>query len=210
MASAPADTAQSDSDTFRAEVRQWLEANFPASLKGNDNSLSSVEGPTDESADEKAWREAVGAKGWGTPTWPKEYGGGGLSRAVERVVHVDAAPFRRAQVAEAFDLFEQLHDAARLPDDEVGQGRVVCVERHRQKLRRAGDPRQRVLDLVRQHFGHPDRRARGGQTGCRVAARWTDLEAGWLRVGLPRMHAGRSSLDQHEARELATSHPRGG
>jgi alkylation response protein AidB-like acyl-CoA dehydrogenase len=87
MASAPADTAQSDSDTFRAEVRQWLEANFPASLKGNDNSLSSVEGPTDESADEKAWREAVGAMGWGTPTWPKEYGGGGLSREQAKILN---------------------------------------------------------------------------------------------------------------------------
>ena len=39
----------------------------------------------DRSPDREAWREAVGAKGWGTPTWPKEYGGGGLSKAEARI-----------------------------------------------------------------------------------------------------------------------------
>ena len=33
-----------------------------------------------------AWRKAMGEKGWGTPTWPAEYGGGGLSRAEARVL----------------------------------------------------------------------------------------------------------------------------
>ncbi|MEW3881690.1 acyl-CoA dehydrogenase family protein, partial [Pseudomonas aeruginosa] len=62
-------------DAFRAEARAWLEANFPQSLRGKDNAMSAVDGPTEETAEQKAWREAMGAKGWGTPTWPKEYGG---------------------------------------------------------------------------------------------------------------------------------------
>jgi alkylation response protein AidB-like acyl-CoA dehydrogenase len=33
----------------------------------------------------------MGAKGWGTPTWPKEYGGGGLSRAEARVLQEEMA-----------------------------------------------------------------------------------------------------------------------
>ena len=62
-------------DDFRAEVRDWLAANFPPSLKGKGNALASVEGPTNETPETTAWRIAMGEKGWGTPTWPKEYGG---------------------------------------------------------------------------------------------------------------------------------------
>ena len=87
MASAAAINPESDLDAFRTQVREWLDAHFPESLKGHDNTMSSVEGPTEESADEKAWREAMGETGWGTPTWPKEYGGGGLTREQTKVLH---------------------------------------------------------------------------------------------------------------------------
>ena len=80
-----------DLDAFRSEVRGWLEANFPASLKGIDLSRSALEAPTDKSPDREAWRQAVGDKGWGTPTWPKEYGGGGLSKAEARIVQEEFA-----------------------------------------------------------------------------------------------------------------------
>ncbi len=73
-------------DAFREEVRAWVAENFPASLKGVDLSLSALEGPSDKSADKEAWRIAVGNKGWGTPTWPKEYGGGGLSKEEAKIV----------------------------------------------------------------------------------------------------------------------------
>lgn len=83
---AEAEPAVNSLDDFRQQVREWLAANFPASLKGHDHSLSALEGPSEESADEKAWREAMGEKGWGVPTWPREYGGGGLSKAEARVL----------------------------------------------------------------------------------------------------------------------------
>ncbi|WP_066780053.1 acyl-CoA dehydrogenase family protein [Sphingomonas sp. CCH5-D11] len=71
---------------FRQEARTWLEANFPQSLRGKDNAMSAVDGPTDETPDQKAWREAMGEKGWGVPTWPAELGGGGLTREQARVL----------------------------------------------------------------------------------------------------------------------------
>ena len=71
---------------FRAEVREWLATNFPASLKNKDFSLSALEGPGEETADETKWRLAIGEKGWGVPTWPKEYGGGGLDRKQAAIV----------------------------------------------------------------------------------------------------------------------------
>ncbi len=78
-------------DDFRAEARAWLEANFPSSLKGKDNALAAIEGPTEPTPEGEAWRIAMGEKGWGVPTWPKEYGGGGLSRAEARVLSEEMA-----------------------------------------------------------------------------------------------------------------------
>src|SRR3569833_4713771 len=73
-------------DAFRAEARAWLEAHFPPALKGKDNPLSSIDGPTELSAVEAARKKAMGDKGWGVPTWPAAYGGGGLDRAQARVL----------------------------------------------------------------------------------------------------------------------------
>jgi len=73
-------------DAFRAEARAWLDANFPASLKGKAGIvMSSLEGgrPT---GDAGKWLKVIGEKGWTTPTWPKEYGGGGLSGRQARVL----------------------------------------------------------------------------------------------------------------------------
>jgi alkylation response protein AidB-like acyl-CoA dehydrogenase len=64
-------------EDFRAEARAWIEANFPPALKGK-GALATAEVTTTH-ADLKAWRKAIGLKGWATPTWPAEYGGGGLS-----------------------------------------------------------------------------------------------------------------------------------
>lgn len=83
---ADTDTRPGLLDAFRADVRAWLAANFPASLKDKDNAMSAVEGPVELTPDEAAWKKARGDKGWGVPTWPAEYGGGGLSRAEARVL----------------------------------------------------------------------------------------------------------------------------
>ena len=72
-------------DAFRGEARSWLAANFPASLKGRGAIMfTEGRGPTDP--DFLRWKKAMAEKGWGTPTWPKQYGGGGLSRAEARVL----------------------------------------------------------------------------------------------------------------------------
>ncbi|MBS0479967.1 MAG: acyl-CoA dehydrogenase family protein, partial [Proteobacteria bacterium] len=87
MATLAEPQAEADSlDDFRTEVRDFLAANFPPSLKGKGNALASVEGPTRETPEMTAWRKAMGERGWGTPTWPREYGGGGLSKAQTRVL----------------------------------------------------------------------------------------------------------------------------
>ncbi|MEH3037409.1 MAG: acyl-CoA dehydrogenase family protein [Sphingomonas adhaesiva] len=76
---------------FRQEARTWLEANFDPSLRGKDNAMSAVDGPTEETPEQKKWREAMGEKGWGVPTWPKELGGGGLDRTQARILQEEMA-----------------------------------------------------------------------------------------------------------------------
>jgi len=83
--------AANDEDAFRAEVQQFLAANFPEELKGKGNALAGVEGPSAETPAQTAWREAMGSRGWGTPTWPKEYGGGGLTRKQARILEQEIA-----------------------------------------------------------------------------------------------------------------------
>jgi alkylation response protein AidB-like acyl-CoA dehydrogenase len=79
-----ADFGGADLDAFRAEARAWLEENFPKSLRGTDEYAG--EGPAPENDDRKRWKQAMADKGWGTPTWPKEYGGGGLTGPQARVL----------------------------------------------------------------------------------------------------------------------------
>ncbi|HUZ13379.1 MAG TPA: acyl-CoA dehydrogenase family protein [Caulobacteraceae bacterium] len=74
-----------DTDAFRADARAWLAANFPASLKGK-AAIAYIEEATPDRADVKAWTKAMGDKGWGVPTWPRQYGGGGLTPAEARVL----------------------------------------------------------------------------------------------------------------------------
>ena len=69
-------------EPFRAEARAWLEENFPPSMKGVELVMT-VEELT---GDAKLWKDRIGQKGWGTPTWPKEYGGGGLTTAEARTL----------------------------------------------------------------------------------------------------------------------------
>ncbi|TAJ69107.1 MAG: acyl-CoA dehydrogenase [Phenylobacterium sp.] len=77
--------------TFRAEARAWLEANFPKALAHDTAAQLAKLQARPESPEATAWRRALGGKGWGTPTWPKEYGGGGLSRAEAAVLAEEMA-----------------------------------------------------------------------------------------------------------------------
>ena len=71
---------------FREEVRAWLEANYPQSLRKDADSAGAISNPENRRDDVEQWRKAMGEKGWGVPMWPTEYGGGGLSAAQNQVL----------------------------------------------------------------------------------------------------------------------------
>jgi alkylation response protein AidB-like acyl-CoA dehydrogenase len=86
-----ADFGASELDAFRAEAREWLDANFPKSLANDaDTQLAKLQAKP-ETPEAKTWRETLGKKGWGAPTWPTEVGGGGLSRAQAAVLAEEMA-----------------------------------------------------------------------------------------------------------------------
>ena len=85
-----ADFGGSDLEGFRAEAREWLEANFPKSL-ARAEALEGEAAGEKPTGDAELWRQRMGEKGWGVPTWPKEYGGGGLSAAEARVLQEEMA-----------------------------------------------------------------------------------------------------------------------
>ena len=67
---------------FRAEVRSWLDANCPKSMRAPAVQDEVVWGGRNfqfKNPDSKIWLERMADKGWTCPTWPEEFGGGGLS-----------------------------------------------------------------------------------------------------------------------------------
>lgn len=74
----------SDIETFRAETRAWLEANCPASMRTPQVEEEVVWGGRNQkfvNPDSRLWLDRMAGKGWTAPTWPKAFGGGGLSNA---------------------------------------------------------------------------------------------------------------------------------
>src|ERR1044071_843137 len=82
-----ADFGAGDIEAFRKEAKDWFEENFPKSLSRNpDAAMQAMMGEQRPSGDADLWRQRIGEKGWGVPTWPKAYGGGGLTPEQARVV----------------------------------------------------------------------------------------------------------------------------
>ncbi len=71
-------------EAFQSELVDWLEANCPASLRP---------GAEATKEDITAWQQAYVSRGYTTPTWPREYGGGGLSKAETQVLTQEVARF---------------------------------------------------------------------------------------------------------------------
>ncbi|MCH2458814.1 MAG: acyl-CoA dehydrogenase family protein, partial [Henriciella sp.] len=86
--------APSDPDAFREKVRGWLEENCPESMRTPMPEDEVVWGGRREkfkNPDSKVWLERMANQGWTAPTWPKEYGGGGLTREQAKILEQEMA-----------------------------------------------------------------------------------------------------------------------
>lgn len=75
---------------FRAETRAWLEANCPPEMRDGAGGEEAIcwggRNWVFESEAQRLWLERMADKGWTVPTWPKAYGGAGLSRAEDKIL----------------------------------------------------------------------------------------------------------------------------
>ncbi len=81
---------ETSTDTFRSEVRSWLEANCPPEMRkpmeSEEDACWGGRKFTFKSEAQRIWLERMAAKGWTAPEWPVEYGGGGLSREQSKIL----------------------------------------------------------------------------------------------------------------------------
>ncbi len=84
------DSATSDLQAFRLEVRAWLKGHCPPEMceptQGDDDVCWGGRRWTFKSDAQRIWLHRMAEKGWTVPSWPTEYGGGGLSRPQEVVL----------------------------------------------------------------------------------------------------------------------------
>jgi alkylation response protein AidB-like acyl-CoA dehydrogenase len=86
-----------DLDAFRDETRQWLEANAPDSMRTPPRTADDLcwgGTKTQYPADVRRWLAVMAERGWTAPTWPREYGGGGLSKPEAKILVEEMARIR--------------------------------------------------------------------------------------------------------------------
>jgi len=87
-----------EAESFRAEIRSWLEANLPKGWFDDGFKMSDDE----RAAFNATWTEKLFEGGWICAGWPKEYGGKGLTLLEQVVLNEE---FARAQAPLRADFF---------------------------------------------------------------------------------------------------------
>lgn len=98
-----------DLEEFRQETRAWLEENCPQSMRSPFKSDKDVcwggRNWTFQSEDQRLWLERMAERGWTAPDWPREYGGGGLSRAEHKILREELARIQARPPLNSFGIW---------------------------------------------------------------------------------------------------------
>ena len=81
------------SDDFRARARAWLAANAPRRGASDDETEAETRGQDAVLAEQKAFQAKLHEAGFAGITWPKEYGGQGLSSAEQIIWSQESAAY---------------------------------------------------------------------------------------------------------------------
>ncbi|MGH1470988.1 MAG: acyl-CoA dehydrogenase family protein [Cellvibrionaceae bacterium] len=94
-------------EEFRQSTRAWLEENCPESMRTPITPEEVVWGgrnPTFVNPDSKVWLDLMASKGWTTPTWPEQYGGGGLTKEENLILGEEMARINARSPLESFGI----------------------------------------------------------------------------------------------------------
>ncbi|MBX3480189.1 MAG: acyl-CoA dehydrogenase family protein [Caulobacter sp.] len=104
-----ADFGATDLDTFRAETRAWLEANYPPSLHApmtsEDDTPWGGRNASYSNPDIQLWMDRMAEKGWTAPMWPKAYGGGGLSKEQNKILESELRRIKARPALSSFGIW---------------------------------------------------------------------------------------------------------
>jgi len=102
-------TVVDDLVTFRAETRAWLQANCPPEMRQPARSEADVcwggRRFRFQSDAQQLWLQRMGERGWTVPTWPREYGGGGLTHAQAAVLREEMAALKCRAPLQSFGIW---------------------------------------------------------------------------------------------------------
>ena len=98
----------SDLEAFRLDTRAWLEENCPPSMRSPYRTESDMcwggRNPEFQSDEQRVWLERMASRGCTVPTWPSEYGGGGLDREHNKVLAEEMARIHARPALESFGI----------------------------------------------------------------------------------------------------------
>ena len=95
-------------ERFREEVRSWLTENCPESMRTPMPEAETVWGGRNQqfvNPDARLWLERMAEKGWTCPTWPKEYGGGGLNAEQNKVLAEELRSINARPALQSFGIW---------------------------------------------------------------------------------------------------------
>ncbi len=100
--------SKTDLETFRKDTRAWLKENCPPSmrqpLRSEDDVYWGGRNASFQSDDQKKWVTAMATRGWTTPTWPSEYGGGGLSKEEAKILQEEMRAIKARNPLQSFGI----------------------------------------------------------------------------------------------------------
>jgi acyl-CoA dehydrogenase len=98
-----------DLDTFRRDTRAWLEANCPPEMRTPARTEADVcwggKRFAFQSEAQRLWLQRMGERGWTVPTWPKEYGGGGLDHEQAAILREEMARLKCRVPLQSFGIW---------------------------------------------------------------------------------------------------------
>jgi alkylation response protein AidB-like acyl-CoA dehydrogenase len=117
-------------EEFRLETRAWLEENCPRSMR------EPIKSDKDQcwggrkwvfaNDDQRVWLERMAEKGWTTPQWPTEYGGGGLSKEEAKILKQEMARIQARRPLESFGIDMLGPALLRFASEEQKQRFIQC------------------------------------------------------------------------------------
>ena len=123
----------SDIDTFRTQTRAWLAENCPQSMRSpyatDEDLVWGGRNAKFVSEDQKLWLDHMASRGWTAPTWPAEYGGGGLDREHAKVLAEEMARIHARPALESFGISMLGPALLKFGSDELKQQHLPPIVR---------------------------------------------------------------------------------